>query len=57
LLLVVGIAMFFAVRYYGFRAGWWTSIIPGRDPINAGIVRGVGMWFGNAGRIGIWLRR
>jgi cytoskeletal protein RodZ len=31
LLAVVVLAGFFAVRYYGFRSGWWQSIVPGRD--------------------------
>jgi len=37
LMLVVGIAVFFAVRYYGFRSGWWPSIIPGREPVTSSI--------------------
>ena len=28
LLLVVAAAAFFTVRYYGVRAGWWTSVLP-----------------------------
>jgi cytoskeleton protein RodZ len=28
LLLVVAAATFFAVRYYGARAGWWPSVLP-----------------------------
>src|SRR5271163_1436128 len=32
LLMGVGIAVFFAVRYYGFREGWWPTIVPGREP-------------------------
>ena len=31
LLLVVGIALFFAVRFYGFRSGWWPTVVPGRE--------------------------
>jgi cytoskeletal protein RodZ len=29
LLIVVGIAVFFAVRYYGYRTGWWPTVVPG----------------------------
>ncbi len=28
LLLVVALASFVAIRYYGFRAGWWPSVLP-----------------------------
>jgi cytoskeleton protein RodZ len=28
LLLAVGIAAFLMVRYYGVRAGWWTTVLP-----------------------------
>jgi cytoskeletal protein RodZ len=28
LLLVVAAAAFFSVRYYGLRAGWWTTLLP-----------------------------
>jgi transcriptional regulator with XRE-family HTH domain len=31
LLMVVGVAVFFAVRYYGFRSGWWPTVVPGRE--------------------------
>jgi cytoskeletal protein RodZ len=31
LLIVVAFAGFFAFRYYGFREGWWPTIIPGRE--------------------------
>src|SRR5580658_6044853 len=31
LLLVVGVAVFFAVRYYGYRSGWWPTVVPGRE--------------------------
>ena len=31
LLLAVALAGFFAVRYYGFRTGWWQTIVPGRE--------------------------
>jgi cytoskeleton protein RodZ len=31
LLVVVGFALFFAVRYYGYRSGWWPTVVPGRD--------------------------
>jgi len=35
LMLVVGVAVFFAVRYYGFRSGWWPSVVPGRESVPA----------------------
>ena len=41
LVMVVGVAGFFVVRYFGFRSGWWPTVIPGREPINAALVRGV----------------
>src|SRR5580698_3588443 len=28
LLLMVGVAAFFTVRYVGVRAGWWTTVLP-----------------------------
>lgn len=28
LLLVVALAAFFSVRYYGLRAGWWSTLLP-----------------------------
>jgi cytoskeletal protein RodZ len=40
ILLVLGFAVFFLVRYYGLRAGWWTTLIPGRD-----VMGGVGLKF------------
>lgn len=43
LLMVVGIAIFFAVRYYGYRSGWWPTVIPGREPVTSSLT-GVGMW-------------
>jgi cytoskeleton protein RodZ len=43
LLLVVGVAVFFAVRYYGYRSGWWPGIVPVREPATSSI-RGLGMW-------------
>jgi cytoskeletal protein RodZ len=33
LLIVVGIALFFAVRYYGYRTGWWPTVIPGQQAL------------------------
>jgi len=42
LLVVVGLAMFFAVRYYGVRSGWWTTVVPGRDTVNARVIHGAG---------------
>ena len=43
LLLIVGIAVFFAVRYYGYRSGWWPTVVPGREPVTSS-VRGLGFW-------------
>jgi cytoskeleton protein RodZ len=34
LLAVVGIAVFFAVRYYGYRSGWWPTVVPGREAVS-----------------------
>lgn len=31
LLLMVGLAGFFAVRYFGYRSGWWPTVVPGRE--------------------------
>ena len=39
LMMVVGFAGYFAVRYYGFRIGWWSTVIPGRESI-----QNVGLW-------------
>jgi cytoskeleton protein RodZ len=39
LLFVVGIAVFFAVRYYGYRSGWWPAVIPGREAVTS-----LGVW-------------
>ncbi len=33
LLIVVGTAMYFAVRYYGYRTGMWPTVIPGREAV------------------------
>jgi cytoskeletal protein RodZ len=38
LLTIVGIAVFFAVRYYGFRSGWWPTVVP-HEAVNS-----VGVW-------------
>jgi cytoskeletal protein RodZ len=43
LLLAVGIALFFAVRYYGYRAGWWPTIVPGREAVTSS-VQSLGLW-------------
>ena len=51
LLLVVGLAMFFAVRYYGYRSGWWPSIVPGREPFTSSI-RDAGIWLFRLPRLG-----
>jgi len=49
LLLAVAFAMFFAVRYYGFRSGWWPTVVPGREMVNARIIHGTGIWLPNTG--------
>ena len=33
LLILVAFAAFFVFRYYGYRLGWWPTVIPGRDPL------------------------
>ena len=43
LLLIVGIAVFFAVRYYGFRSGWWPTVVPGREAAVEALPS-LGMW-------------
>jgi len=43
LVMVVGVAMFFAVRYFGFRSGWWPSVIPGREPAMEGMLKSLGL--------------
>jgi len=43
LLMVVGLAVFFAVRYYGYRSGWWPTIIPGREAITSALPS-LSMW-------------
>jgi cytoskeleton protein RodZ len=43
LLMVVGIAVFFAVRYFGFRSGWWPTVIPGREPATSAVTD-LGIW-------------
>ena len=45
LLVVVGIAMFFAVRYFGYRSGWWPSVVPGREAVLEGARHHLAMWF------------
>jgi cytoskeleton protein RodZ len=45
LLLAVGIAMFFAVRYFGYRSGWWPTVVPGREGLTyTTSVKGLGLW-------------
>lgn len=43
LLLVVGIAGYFAVRYFGYRSGWWPTVVPGREAA-ANAVHSLGIW-------------
>lgn len=43
LLLVVGIAGYFAVRYFGYRSGWWPTVVPGREAA-ANTVHSLGIW-------------
>jgi hypothetical protein len=35
LMIAVGFAVFFAVRYYGYRTGWWPTLIPGREGLGS----------------------
>ena len=43
LLMLVGIAGFFAVRYFGYRSGWWPTVVPGREPMRSlGVFLGAG---------------
>ena len=45
LLMVVGIAVFFAVRYFGYRSGWWPTVVPGREQLPyTSTARGLGIW-------------
>jgi hypothetical protein len=30
-LMIVALAGFFAVRYFGYRSGWWPTVVPGRE--------------------------
>lgn len=39
LLVIVGFAVFFLVRYYGMKAGWWPTLIPGREAVGS-----LGLW-------------
>jgi len=41
-LIVVGFAVFFLVRYYGLKAGWWPTLIPGREALPVKL----GLWLG-----------
>jgi hypothetical protein len=43
LLMIVGVAVFFAVRYYGFRSGWWPTIVPGREALSSSLPS-LSMW-------------
>jgi cytoskeleton protein RodZ len=37
LLMLVGVAVFFAVRYYGLRAGWWPTLVPAKFAFTAAL--------------------
>ena len=39
LVIAVSFAVFFAVRYYGYRSGWWPTLIPGREALGS-----IGSW-------------
>ena len=41
--MVVGVAVFFAVRYYGYRTGMWPTVVPGREA-TASSLRSLGAW-------------
>jgi len=43
LVLVVGVAVFFTVRYFGFRSGWWPTVVPGREPVPSAVTD-LGFW-------------
>lgn len=49
LLLAVALAAFLAVRYYGVRSGWWTTLLPERiltaavDPVRALFARALAL--------------
>jgi len=43
LILAVAVVGFFAVRYYGFRAGWWSTVFPSREL--SAIFHSVWSWF------------
>jgi cytoskeleton protein RodZ len=43
LLLLVGLAGFFAFRYYGYRSGWWPTVVPGREAM-ASVRNSLGMF-------------
>jgi hypothetical protein len=49
LLMAVALAGFLAVRYYGVRSGWWTTLLPERiltaavDPVRAFIARAIAL--------------
>ena len=45
-LIVVGFAVFFLVRYYGLKAGWWPTLIPGREAVPAKLGSWLGLWMG-----------
>jgi cytoskeletal protein RodZ len=47
LLVVVGAATFFAVRYYGFRSGWWPSVLPGKEQLSEGLLRHLALGLSN----------
>ena len=47
LLMLVGLAVFFAVRYYGFRSGWWPTIVPGREALSSSLPS-LSMWLFSA---------
>jgi cytoskeleton protein RodZ len=45
LLMLVGVAVFFAVRFFGYRSGWWPTVVPGREAVpDTSLVRGLGMF-------------
>ena len=46
LMLVVGFAGYFAYRYYGYRDGWWPTVIPGREVVHGLGLRLLGTFWG-----------
>jgi cytoskeletal protein RodZ len=46
LMIVVGFVGYFVFRYYGYREGWWPTVIPGREPLSSSGLMLLGLWRG-----------